>query len=146
MPFISCAWGDLLLNFFESRGMERGTIMKTGRTIAYIAAGIFIFFGILFVWGAFSSEGSTGWIVVGVISIAAGLGLIWFARRQELRKVTTEIVQKIDLSGDVDLESFNCRNCGAPLSDKNVEMVAGAPMVTCPNCGTSYQITEEPKW
>jgi len=25
-------------------------------------------------------------------------------------------------------------------------MVAGAPMVTCPYCHTSYQLTEDPKW
>jgi len=26
------------------------------------------------------------------------------------------------------------------------KMVAGAPVVTCPYCGTTYQLTEEPKW
>jgi len=25
-------------------------------------------------------------------------------------------------------------------------MVAGAPVVTCPYCNTSYQLKEEPKW
>jgi len=27
-----------------------------------------------------------------------------------------------------------------------VEVVAGAPVVTCPYCHTTYQLTEEPKW
>ena len=56
--------------------------MRAGKIIAYIAAAIFIFFGVLFVWGAFSPEGSTGWIFVGVISIGLGLILIWFGSRQ----------------------------------------------------------------
>jgi uncharacterized Zn-finger protein len=28
----------------------------------------------------------------------------------------------------------------------NIKMVAGAPVVTCPYCNTTYQLTEEPKW
>lgn len=119
--------------------------MNAGRAIAYIAAAVLIFFGVLFVWGAFSPNGSPGWILIGLISIAAGFGLIWFATRRAKQDETT-IVQKIELSGDVELEKFNCRNCGAPLTSKNIEMVAGAPVVTCPYCGTSYQLSEEPKW
>ena len=119
--------------------------MSAGRIIAYIAAAILIFFGVLFVWGAFSPQGSPGWIIVGVISIGAGLVLIWLAGRQAKREAT-EIVQKIELSGDVDLETLSCRNCGGALSPDNVKMIAGAPVVSCPYCNTSYQLTEEPKW
>jgi transcription elongation factor Elf1 len=46
----------------------------------------------------------------------------------------------------VSLESFQCRNCGGKLSADNVKMVAGAPVVSCPYCGTSYQLEEAPKW
>jgi uncharacterized Zn-finger protein len=28
----------------------------------------------------------------------------------------------------------------------NIQMVAGAPVVNCPYCKTTYQLTEEPKW
>jgi hypothetical protein len=119
--------------------------MSAGRIIAYIAAAILVFFGVLFVWGAFSPEGSTGWILVGLISIGAGLVLIYLAGRQAKRE-TAELIQKIELSGDVDLESLTCQNCGGSLSPENVNMVAGAPVVSCPYCNTSYQLTEEPKW
>jgi len=120
--------------------------MKAGSTIAYIAAAILIFFGILFVWGAFDPEsGSVGWILVGAISIGVGLVLIWLARRSATKQ-TVEIIQKIDLSGDVDLAAFTCDNCGGQLTSDNVKMVVGAPVVSCPFCGTEYQLTEEPKW
>ncbi len=50
--------------------------MSAGKIIAYIVAAITIFFGILFIWGAFSPSGSTGWIFVGLISVGIGLALI----------------------------------------------------------------------
>jgi hypothetical protein len=120
--------------------------MKTGQLIAYIAAAILIFFGVLFVWAAFGEQSKPELILVGVITIGAGLGIIWFARRAELRKYTTEVIQKIDLSGDIDLEKLTCKNCNGNLSSDNIKMIAGAPVVNCPYCGTSYQLSEEPKW
>jgi hypothetical protein len=119
--------------------------MKAGRLIAYIAAAILIFFGVLFIWATFSPQGKPGWLIVGVISVGAGFVLLWFAGRMA-RTEKTEIVQKIDLSGDINLESLTCRNCGGALSSKDITMVAGAPVVNCPYCGTSYQLAEEPKW
>lgn len=120
--------------------------MKTGRTIANIAAAILILFGVLFIWGAFSESGTPGWILIGVIGITAGLGLIWLARRSEEGKSTVEIIQKIELSGDVELDSLQCEFCGGQLSSSDISMIAGAPVVQCPYCGSSYQITEKPKW
>jgi hypothetical protein len=122
--------------------------MSPMRIIAYIAAAILIFFGVLFVWGAFSPQGSPGWIVIGGISVAIGFGLIWLAgvRGKREAEAKQELIQKIELSGDINLEKLTCRNCGGALSSDNIKMVAGAPVVSCPYCGTSYQLTEEPKW
>jgi hypothetical protein len=119
--------------------------MSAGRIIAYIAAAIMIFFGVLFVWGAFGEGGNAAWIPVGVISIAAGLVLIWLAGRQAKRE-KTELIQKIELSGDINLETLTCKQCGGTLSSDNVKLVAGAPVVSCPYCNASYQLSEEPKW
>jgi hypothetical protein len=52
----------------------------------------------------------------------------------------------IDLPGKVKLDSLKCQSCGGVLSSDNIKMVAGAPVVTCPYCHTTYQLTEEPKW
>lgn len=120
--------------------------MSAGRIIAYLAAAILIFFGVLFVWGAFSPSGSTGWILIGSISIAAGFVLIWLGRRTKAEAGTQEIIQRVELSGDVSLERMTCRACGGTLSSENVKVVAGAAVVNCPYCGASYQLEEEPKW
>jgi hypothetical protein len=122
--------------------------MSVIRVISYIAAAILIFFGILFVWGAFDpNSGSFGWIPVGLVSILAGFGLIWFAGRQKAASPTgNQVTVKVDLPGNVSLDTFKCQSCGGSLSPEHVKMVAGAPVVSCPYCHTSYQLTEEPKW
>lgn len=119
------------------------------KIIAYIAAAILIFFGVLFVWGAFSPEGSPGWIIVGLISIGIGFAIIWFASRAKPGAAAgsgTNVTYQVDLPANVNLDTLKCQSCGGALTQDNIKMVAGAPVVTCPYCGTTYQLTEEPKW
>jgi Na+/melibiose symporter-like transporter len=121
--------------------------MSAGRTIAYIGAAILIFFGVLFIWGAFGPQGQVGWIFIGLVSVAIGFGLIWLARRSAAAAAEQgEVTLKIDLPADVSLDEFTCNNCGGQLTMDNVKMVAGAPTVNCPFCGTTYQLKEDPKW
>ncbi len=123
--------------------------MSAGRILAYLAAAVLLFFGVLFIWGAFSPQAAGqggGWIAVGLLMVAMAFLLIWLATRRKAAEGTTQIIQKIDLSGDINLEKLSCRNCGGALTADNVKMVAGAPVVSCPYCGTSYQLAEEPKW
>jgi hypothetical protein len=121
--------------------------MSAGRIIAYIGAAILIFFGVLFIWATFSPNGTLGWMIVGLITVGIGFAIIWFvSRRKPSDAAPQEATYKVDLSGSVKLESIKCQSCGGALSPDNVKMVAGAPVVTCPYCGVSYQLTEEPKW
>jgi len=122
--------------------------MSAVRIIAYLAAAILIFFGVMFIWGAFGSNPQPGWIVVGLISGAIGFGIILLAGRRKATEAAQNqpVTYKVDLGGNVKMETIKCQSCGGTLSSENVQMVAGAPMVTCPYCGTSYQLTEEPKW
>ncbi len=120
--------------------------MKAGKIIAYIVAGILIFFGVLFIWGSFSAQGQTGWILVGIITVGIGLVLIFLAARKHAGAPTTNVTLNVDLPGNVNLDSLKCKSCGGTLTSDNIQLVAGAPMVTCPFCHTTYQLTEEPKW
>jgi hypothetical protein len=117
------------------------------KIIAYIAAAIVIFFGVLFIWAAFDPSTPDGYLVVGGISVLIGFGLIWFASRpRPAAPGDTNVTLNVDLPGNVNLDQMTCKNCGGALAPKDVNMVAGAPVVTCPYCGTTYQLTEEPKW
>lgn len=122
--------------------------MSAVKIIAYIAAAILIFFGVLFIWGAFSPEGAYSWIIVGLISVAIGFGLIWFAARRTTSGAgeSNNVTLKIDLPANVNLDTLKCKSCGGTLTMDNIKMVAGAPVVNCPYCHTTYQLTEEPKW
>ena len=120
--------------------------MSAGRVISLIVGIILVFFGVLFVMATFSSQGTLGWLFVGAILAAIGLGLIWFALRKPKAETPINVTYKVDLSGDVKMETIKCQSCGGTLTAENVKMVAGAPVVNCPFCGTSYQLTEAPKW
>lgn len=122
--------------------------MTAIKIIAYVAAAILIFFGVLFIWGAFSPQGSAGWILIGLISVAIGFGLIWFGARQKpaTQAGDQNVTLNIDLPANVNLDSLKCKSCGGALSSKDIKMVAGAPVVTCPYCNSTYQLSEDPKW
>lgn len=122
--------------------------MSTGKIVGYIVAGILILFGVLFIWAAFSPEGETGWILVGVISVAIGLGIIALIRFREPEpaRPPQEIIQKIDLSGEIEMETLKCQKCGGELQKDSITVREGAVFVSCPYCGSAYQMVEEPKW
>ena len=122
--------------------------MRAGRIIAFITAGIFIIFAFLFILGAFSPEGSPSWIIVGIIGLGIGFGLIFLGTRlRPPEKPGEQVVNlQVDLPGEVGMNTIKCQACGGPLTSKDIKMVAGAPVVECPHCSTTYQLTEEPKW
>lgn len=116
------------------------------KTIGYIVSAILIFFGVLFIWGAFGSTPQPGWIVVGILSAGIGLAILYLVLRKAKAEAGTNVTLKIDLPGNVGMDTIKCKSCGGTLTAENIKIVNGAPMVTCPYCHTVYQLTEEPKW
>jgi DNA-directed RNA polymerase subunit RPC12/RpoP len=122
--------------------------MRAGKIIAFITAAVFIIFGFLFILGAFSPEGSPSWIFVGIVGLLIGFVLIFVGTKlSPPQKAGDQVVNlQVDLPGDVSMDTIKCQSCGAPLNANDIKMIAGAPVVECPSCGTTYQLTEEPKW
>jgi len=128
------------------------------KTLLYIGAGILFLiglclvgYGVLSVVGSTSAQGDSSWLgfglgfgCAGVLFIGGGAGLVYLAMRGQKTEIVQEL--KIDLPGDMQLEEMKCRSCGGTLSSDNIKLVDGAPMVNCPYCGSTYQLTEEPKW
>ena len=139
-----------------SEGKVAGSAIATIlMVVGVIVACILIFFGVLFLWGAFSPEGDPGWVGVGGITVAVGLGIIALAvgffvfmryRRSKADAQPQEIIQKIDLSGDIEMETLKCQKCGGELKKDSITVKEGAIFISCPYCGSAYQMVEEPKW
>ena len=114
------------------------------KLVAYPLAAFLGLFGILFVVAA-GQTGSWMRVVIGVVLLAAAGALVWLAL-QRPKQMTTTVVQKIDLSGDVNLQDMTCRSCGGSLGKESITVRAGAIFVNCQFCNAAYQLEEEPKW
>lgn len=124
--------------------------MSAGKIIGYIFAGIAILFGVLFLVAAFDgrpvSQAVSNFIVAAIL-IGIGIVVIVAIKLREPKpKQEIEITQKIDVSGEIAMEKLKCKNCGAQLDQNSIKLAEGAIVVSCPFCGTSYQMVEEPKW
>lgn len=122
--------------------------MSAGKIIGYIFAGIAILFGVLFLIAAFDgrpvSQAISNFIIAAVL-IGIGVVIIVAIKMRE-PKPKQEIVQKIDVSGEIAMERLKCKNCGALLDKDSIKLAEGAIVISCPYCGTTYQMVEEPKW
>ncbi len=131
------------------------TLMYVGAAILFLIGLCLVGYGALSVVGSTSAQGNSSWMTfglgfacVGVLFLAGGAGLVWLGARKT-GSGETQVVQqvlKVDLPGDTKISQMKCQSCGGPITSNDVKMMAGAPVVTCPWCQATYQLTEEPKW
>lgn len=120
-----------------------------------VLALVFILFGILLIVGATdpATQNQGLWLGVGFLLIIVGLLLLGIAGatmyggyRSAQAEKKTEIVQRVELAGDMSTEQLKCKACGAILGKDSIEVKAGAAVISCPYCGTTYHLEEQPKW
>jgi hypothetical protein len=129
------------------------------KTLLYLGVGVLFLIGVcLFGYGILSIIGSTAspdkasWFGAGLAFALVGAaflggGILLIVRAQAQGPAGGDnVTYKIDLPSTTKIEQMKCRSCGGSLTAQNVKMLAGAPTVECPFCGTTYQLTEEPKW
>jgi len=120
--------------------------MKAGKIILFVIAGFALIFSILFFLSV-GQTGNTSSIITAIGLAAVGFLFIFFATRMDKAGESTQnVTVNIDLPGEVGMDTIKCESCGGVLTAKDIKLVAGAPMVTCPFCSTTYQLSEEPKW
>ena len=131
--------------------MKPVTWMYIGAVILILlaAAGICVG-GFILLGAAGGAQGVTGigsaGMLIGTIALIGGIALIVVAVRKTKQDTAQNVTYKVDIPANTKVEQMTCKNCGGALKPENIKMVMGAPMVECPFCGTSYQLTEEPKW
>ena len=114
------------------------------RFLAYALALALGALGLLFVFA--SGQGNTtARVIIGVVCIVAAVAIVIMTRLRPIH-IRHEYEQTLHLTGDISLESFLCKNCGAELSGESTHVEAGAVFVRCEYCGGEYQLEEAPKW
>lgn len=141
-----------------SQGKAAGSVALAVFGLVFLCVGGLLGgFGALYVLAAHSDQSANPgarltmgitMIVVGLIvwsAAALGAFLAWRRMRPKPEQKIT-IHQEVDLTGDVDLASMTCQKCNATLDDDAIAVKGGTLFVSCPYCGASYQVVEEPKW
>ena len=103
-----------------------------------IVIAVLFFFGVVF---ALASVYYPIRLAVAALLFIAGFGIAYYITKQP-----TQIVQKLEVPGQMKAISLKCPNCSASLDVSNIKIKSGVPYATCTYCGHTFEITEEPKW
>ncbi|MGD9963666.1 MAG: hypothetical protein AB7S97_07210 [Thermoplasmata archaeon] len=91
-------------------------------------------------------------VVTGLAMVLLGAGLMYYVYRVEkIEAAKPKLVSQtfnvsMSGSGEMAQKDMVCKSCGAPISEKDVRVVQGGLMATCPYCGVAFALQEAPKW
>jgi uncharacterized Zn-finger protein len=106
-----------------------------------IAVAVLFFFSLIFAIASYANPArlvtSLLLFIVGVVIIA---GIYYVTRKPKT------VIQRLEVSGQMKAASIKCPNCGASVDANSIKIVSDVPYATCPYCGTTFEVTEEPKW
>jgi Na+/melibiose symporter-like transporter len=91
-------------------------------------------------------------IATGAVFVVIAVILLFFVyRTTKIEAAKPSVVNqtfqvKMEGSGDLKEKELRCKSCGAPLTDKNLKVIQGGVMMTCPYCGAVSALEEAPKW
>ena len=112
--------------------------MKIITILGAIAVAVLFFFGIIF---ALASVYASTRLIVSALLFIVGFGIAYYISRRP-----KTIVQKVEFSGEMKAVALKCPNCSASISANQIKIVSGVPYATCPYCGHTFEVAEEPKW
>jgi len=113
-------------------------IVNVKTVIGSIAIAVLFFFGVVF---ALASVDAPTRLIVSALLFVVGFGIAYFITRRP-----ETIVQRLELSGQMKAVALKCPNCSASVSANEIKIVSGVPYATCPYCGQTFEVAEEPKW
>ncbi len=109
-----------------------------------------ILLGIIFAIAAMPNQHlnagfNAGRLIIGVVLMGGGGLLVYLAQmRPTIEQVTVQ--HTLDAPGELKIKEMRCKQCSGALSRDNMKVSEGGITVTCPYCGSTYQIEEAPKW
>ncbi len=117
--------------------------MKAITIIGGIAVAVLFFFAVIFALASTVQASASRLIISGmlfVIGVAVIAGIYYTTRKPKT------VIQHLEVSGQMKAATIKCPNCGAAVDANKIKIVSGVPYATCPYCGTTFEVTEEPKW
>ncbi len=122
--------------------------MKITVILSAIASAVLLFFGFIFLLSAGSvaltQQQQVLRLVEGAVLLIVGFVIAYVAYVFS-RKPTT-IIQQLEISGQMKAAALKCPHCSASVDANQIKIVSGVPYATCPYCGNTFEVTEEPKW
>jgi len=103
-----------------------------------VAVAVLFFFGIIF---ALASVYASTRLIVSAMLFVVGFGIAYY-----ITKKPKTIIQKLEVSGQMKAVALKCPSCSASVDPNQIKIVSGVPYATCPYCGHTFEVTEEPKW
>lgn len=106
-----------------------------------------ILLGVIFLVAGGIANISTGLMLV----VIAMIILLFNYRSQKLDAdrplvVNQKVEVHMDAGGQMTERQLKCRTCGASLTEKDLKIIEGGVMMTCPYCNTITNLEEAPKW
>ena len=122
--------------------------MKLITIFGAIAVAIIFFFAIIFALASSyptltAQAAQTRLLTSGILFI---VGLAVIAGIYLTTRKPKTIIQRLEISGPMKAAQIKCPNCGGNIDANQIKIVSGVPYVKCPYCGTTFEVTEEPKW
>jgi len=112
--------------------------------IGAVAVAVLFFFGIIFAWSTgvdISAELKATRLIVSAMLFVVGFGIAYYITRKP-----KTMIQKLEVSGQMKAVALKCPSCSASVDPDQIKIVSGVPYATCPYCGQTFEVTEEPKW
>jgi DNA-directed RNA polymerase subunit RPC12/RpoP len=83
-------------------------------------------------------------LTIAAIMFLVGFGLAFYA--YYLTRKPKTVIQRLEVSGQMKAVPLRCPNCSASVDASVIKIVSGVPYATCPYCGHTFEVAEEPKW
>jgi DNA-directed RNA polymerase subunit RPC12/RpoP len=128
----------------NSEALYHITTMNLKIGMGAIAVAVLLFFAIIFAWSSgadISSELRATRLIIAAMLFIVGFGVAYYMTRQP-----KTVIQKLEVSGDMKAVAIKCPNCSASIDANAIKIVSGVPYATCPYCGHTFEVAEEPKW
>ena len=117
--------------------------MKIITILGVIAVAVVFFFAIIFALAASVQAAFTRLLTSGIlfiIGVTIIVGIYYTTRKPKT------VIQRLEVSGQMKAVPIKCPNCSGSIDANRIKIVSGVPYVTCPYCGTTFEVAEEPKW